>query len=282
MPPSSLPLRGGDGRPSRAADSPLHCVTPEPQPIAGAGLWWIHPGACLGFASGSDPAPAGSNVLPAACWQFGSARQTAVPRQFEPGSWLRRRCSCLRVWACAADHGSPWRTTTADCRPGTRPLTPAFQSAWVRSTSLRRHRPPVGQPTAPASFRSDSPPPPEPAETGDFVCSLRSPASGGSTGALEARADFRLHYVGTPRSFNLASLPSSGRPGMMGCSISRSHKSCYAQSRPTDRTRWRRTPVRWGPRRLPPTPPSIHRPGSLDITASCGQGKLRDRSPPLR
>src|SRR5690606_3385350 len=55
---------------------------------------------------------------------------------------------------------------------------------------------------------------------------------------------------------------------------------CYAQSRPRHRTRCRRTPVRWGPRRLPPTPPSTCRPGSLDITASCGQGRLRDRHSP--
>ena len=67
---------------------------------------------------------------------------------------------------------------------------------------------------------------------------------------------------------------------MVGCSISRRHKSCYAQSRPRHRTRCRRTPVRRGPRRLPPTPPSICRPGSLDITAPCGQGKLRDRHRP--
>jgi hypothetical protein len=117
---------------------------------------------------------------------------------------------------------------------------------------------------------------PEPAETGDFVVSLCSPASGVSTAV--GRGSRRAHDTeGTPRSFKLASLPTSGCRGMVGCFISRRHKSCYAQSRPRHRTRCRRTPVRWGPRRLPP---SSRRPGSLDITASCGQGKLRDRHRP--
>jgi hypothetical protein len=274
----ALPRRGDDGRPSRAAGSPLHCVTPEPQPIAGAGLGWMHPGACLGFASGSDPAPASSVVLGVITSPPGRLRSPARSSR-APGSGyeaLRLGLRCGPRLAPADHH----RRLPA----GSGPLTRAFQSAWVRSTALRRRRAPVGRPTARAPFRSVSPPPPEPAETGDFVCSLRSPASGGSSGAPEARADFGLHHVGTPRSFNLASLPTSGRRGMVGCSISRRHKSCYAQSRPTDRTRCRRTPVRWEPRRLPPSPPfagaPIRRPGSLDITASCGQGKLRDRHRP--
>ena len=68
----------------------------------------------------------------------------------------------------------------------------------------------------------------------------------------------------------------------MGCSISRSHKSCYTSCRPIARTRWRRTPVRWGPRRLPPAPPSIRRPGSLKYNSALWPGKTPGPSPPLR
>jgi hypothetical protein len=45
-----------------------------------------------------------------------------------------------------------------------------------------------------------------------------------------------------------------------------SHKSYYAQSRPQAVSRWRGNPRHWGPRRL-----TDRRPGSLSITASCGQ-----------
>jgi hypothetical protein len=183
----------------------------------------------------------------------------------------------VRIWACAADHH---RRLPAE----TRPLTPAFQSAWVRSTALRRHRPPVGQPTARASFRSVSPPPPEPAETGDFVVSLCSPASGGSSGTREVRADPMLQYGKHPRSFKLASLPSSGRPGMEGAPFPAATRAVMPKAAPGT------APAGAGPRCAgsPPAPayPTIrlrsHLPARfIGHNSVLWPGKTPGPSPPL-
>jgi hypothetical protein len=158
------------------------------------------------------------------------------------------------------------------------PLTPAFQIALVGFRYAAQ--PPTSLRSSGWHARFTSPPvrslsPPRQG-TSLTRCARPPPADRPSIAARGSAVAVRKD----PPQFNLASLPTSGRPGMVGCSISRRHKSCYAQSRPRHRTRCRRTPVRWGPRRLPPAPPSTRRPGSLDITAPCGQGKLRVRHRP--